>query len=194
MSFNDPFDCNLNLAEYEDEFTQKLKWDVGRNDISNIGISCFTQDIDNPLMWGHYTSQYKGYVLEFHPKKFQGEMEDDRLYSFNPVIYLEKLKKIKATDDYALEYLTTVKDARWEHEKEWRLVTTINRPEDRTVYYNKEGIKAIYIGHKIPDEQPSQFNFLLNLFDDIYPDREIYVVYPDPTELALRFERINDKK
>lgn len=188
-SFNDPFDCNINLIGYENNYTQNFNLDsVKRNDISNIGISCFTEEIDNPLMWGHYTSQYNGFVLEFHPHLFQGRIEKGRSHLFSPVIYLKKLKRIEL-EDIKLTYLATVKDSRWKYEKEWRLITI---SEDRTAYFNKEGVKAIYIGHRIPDEQPNIYSFLITLFENVYPNTEIYVVYPNPTELSLKFERVDE--
>ncbi len=90
-----------------------------------------------------------------------------------------------------MEYLLTAKSEKWKYEKEWRLLATIDdsNPFDRIVFYEPIAIKALYIGHKLHDEQESVFNLLESIFMTKYPGKPIYIVYPHPYKLELNFER-----
>jgi len=190
--FNDPFDCNLNLVKLDKRSISKEKLNQPLNDISNVGISCFTQDIRNPIMWGKYSDNYTGFVIEFEPELFQMMAHKELLTSFNPVIYLDKFRKVKSSDEFSMEYLLTVKDKRWEHEMEWRIVQIVEEEDDRICKFNTEGVKAIYIGHKLADNYQSQYHFLTEMFEEKYPNRKINVVYPNPEKLGLTLECINE--
>ncbi|MEQ1734500.1 MAG: hypothetical protein ABL940_12560, partial [Bacteroidia bacterium] len=52
--FNDPFDCNINLIK--DTFNFDTITTVKRNSFNNLGVCSFSENIDNHLMWAHYTN------------------------------------------------------------------------------------------------------------------------------------------
>ena len=183
--FNDPFDCNLNLIQHDD-----LVIDNKPNNIEDIGITCFTETNDEWLMWAHYTNNYRGYCIEFNTETFRVKLnKSERLYSLNPVIYLNSFPEIKNTQPFAMEYLLTAKNTRWEYEKEWRFISSINKANkyDRIVFYEPIAVKALYIGYRLLEEEESTFNLIESIFTSKYPQKPIFIVYPDPKKLEMVF-------
>jgi hypothetical protein len=194
--FNDPFDCNINLVEHDNNIDKKLDTKIKRNNILNIGVTCFTQVINEPILWAHYANNYQGFAIELNPDTLRINLDkSERKSSLNPVLYFDKFIKVKNTDDFAQEYLLTAKSDRWEYEKEWRLLATVDnkKPFNRIVFYEPIAIKAIYIGHRLFDDQLSVFNLIESIFMNKYPDKPIYIVYPHPFKLELKFLRRHEK-
>ena len=187
--FNDPFDCNLNLIyDYDSNFARP---DIKRNNLGNVGVCSFTENITDPLMWAHYTNNYSGFALEFQGDSVQmllrqGHIED---WTFARVIYPENPALISKHFPFALHYLLTTKFNRWSYEREWRFICTLLE-KDRQLNYDPACVKGIYIGHKIPDEQKSAYDLLLEIQEIRFPKTPIYVVYPNPTKLELILERV----
>jgi hypothetical protein len=188
-SFNDPFDCNINLLE-DIEGLNTLKT-VRRNNYKNIGVCSFSENIDSHLMWAHYTNNYNGFVLEFNGRNIDVKLKknDINRHSLTRVIYPEKPVKIGKIYSFAYHYILTTKFKHWSYEKEWRIIAELNS-EEREIEYYPELIKAIYIGHKIPDENISAYKMLLEIQKLIFPKAPIFVVYPHPTDLNLKFEKV----
>lgn len=196
-NFNDPFDCNINLATVEPQELNKMT-SVKRNNVSNIGICSLSETIDNPILWGHYTNNYNGFALEFDGHGLN--VHDEHLYSrmtIARVIYPKIPKRIDNKLPFALHYFLTTKFKDWEYEKEWRIIAEIkNRNKDddtrdsREMLYYPKCLRALYVGHKILDETPNLMSMLFEIVELKYPEIPIYVVYPHPTELRLNFEKI----
>lgn len=187
--FNDPFDCNVNLAENIN--TVGIMKTVKRNIFRNIGICSFSETIDNHLMWAHYTNNYNGFVLEFAGDGIDVKLNSENIsrQTLTRVIYPERPVKISQDYSFAYHYLMTTKFKHWSYEREWRVVAEL-KSENREIEYYPESIKAIYIGHKIPDENKGAYKMLLELQELRFPKASIYVVYPHPTDLNLHFEKV----
>lgn len=190
--FNDPFDCNINLIEFEDLENFPESTSIKRNNVSNIGVTCFTEEINEPLMWAHYANNYYGFVLELDSEHIRVNLYNrERKKSLNPVLYFDKFIKVKNTDSFAMEYWLTAKSDKWKYEKEWRILADVDDsvPYDRIAFYEPITIKAIYIGHRLFDENESVFNLLESIFATKYPDKPIFIVYLHPYKLELQFQQ-----
>jgi hypothetical protein len=187
--FNDPFDCNINLIEDTGEL-RELK-SIQKNSYKNIGICAFSEEIDNHLMWAHYTNNYNGFALEFKGDKINIKLRREifNRFTLTRVIYPEKKVKIRKEFPFAQHYLLTTKFRHWRYEKEWRIVAELTSDEREMEYY-RDSIKAIYIGHKIPDENKSVYKMLLEIHEMKIPNIPIYIVYPHQTDLKLKFEKV----
>ncbi len=195
--FNDPFDSNINLIEYDNKVNEKLKDTAKRNNIPNIGVTCFSEIINEPLMWAHYANNYYGFVLELNTETIRVHLDkSERRFSLNPVLYFDEFIKVKNTDSFALEYLLTAKSSKWSYEKGWRIITDVNENKefDRIAFYEPIAIKALYIGHRLFDENESIFNLLESIFMNKYPDKPIYIVHPHSHKLELNFTERHIKK
>ncbi len=186
--FNDPFDCNINLIE-NNRASEILKT-VKRNVVSNIGITSLTEVIDSPLMWAHYTNNYRGFAVNFGNRiDILLREQFFKRYTITRVIYPEKPVKIKGSYPFAQHYFLTTKFKHWEYEKEWRITCDL-KEKHRELEYVPELVKGLYIGHNIPDENPTAYSLLLEIHELRFPKIPVYVVYPHPTELRLKFEKV----
>ena len=126
----------------------------------NIGITCFSETHDNPLMWSHYTNKHKGFCVEYdidslieNTPKIAGQLLPVIYLDTRPVfdknmisaINIKSGKPVIAED--ANKYFTKVmvtKAKMWKYEKEWRLISKVD--ESRLV--NLNCITGIYLGAK----------------------------------------------
>ena len=189
VTFNDPFDCNLNLVEHEDNSIKNLPFNAWRNRWDNIGITCFSRIIDDPLMWAHYTNNYHGFAIKFKKLSVAHIEGSNDIMDFAPVIYTDTFKVISNTSPIAKGYVLTVKSKRWSYEKEWRIIKTIQENE-RRLYFKRDIIEEVYIGHKILDSNEAIYHLITNIVEEKYSNASIYVVYPHPHKLELKFENI----
>lgn len=187
--FNDPFDCNINFLEDITELKEMAT--VKRNNYKNIGISSFSETIDNQLMWAHYTNNYNGFALQFKGENIETKMKQGQFtrYTLTRVIYLEKPVKISKDYPFAEHYVFTTKMKHWAYEKEWRIITQLES-QDRKLEYIPNSVESIFIGHNIPDKNQSAYALLLSIQEIRFPKIPVYVVYPHPTDLKLKFEKV----
>ncbi len=70
-NFNDPFDCcnNLIIEKQNDPVDGRPTPPI--NDVPNIGVTCFSTHELNPLMWGHYSRSYIGFVVKLYTRTIQ---------------------------------------------------------------------------------------------------------------------------
>ena len=191
-TFNDPFDCNVNLASNINEIDLAKMETVKRNNINNIGVVSFSETIDNHLMWAHYTNNYNGFAIEFKGTEVTVDLVKDRFekHTLTKVFYPKKIKRIEKEYPFAMHYVLSTKMKHWEYEKEWRIICQLKKDDDRVLNYYPEKVKGIYVGHKLIDDSDSAYRLLLEICEIRFPKTPIFVVYPHPTELKLIFERV----
>ena len=110
---------------------------------SKFGISCFSKNNTNLIMWSHYADCHKGLCLEFnsHIAPFNKSFE---------VIYDSNFPKIDTKilfeDEHSLEIIRkflTYKSKDWKHEQEIRIL----HQEKNTLFrYSRLALKSIYFG------------------------------------------------
>jgi hypothetical protein len=194
--FNDPFDCNINLAPGIgiNEGIERIEG-FKKNNFSNVGVSCFSEEIDNPLMWAHYTNNYRGFALEFKDNQIVTSPKKSQLLrtSFTKVTYLKRLVRISSKLPFSFHYMLSTKHKQWLYEKEWRIVAEIGKkPTDRFLEFKNNMVKAIYIGHTLIDENSSEMRLIFKACEFVYPKVPLYVVYPNFNEFTIVKKEIND--
>ena len=129
-------------------------------------ISCFSEEVNSPLMWAHYTDSHKGFALEYDFTSYitpcvncQTKCSLEHYESLFPIVYSNErfnannflseymLQKffvnhlnnlfIPKDDELAIYKIFLHKSMDWEYEKEWRFVSLCQ---------NHPGIKAKPIG------------------------------------------------
>lgn len=190
--FNDPFDCNINLIENNDTNEMKKLQIPQRNKYGNIGVSSFSETIDNHLMWAHYTNNYQGFALKFKGNNIQVFPQKGQLkrQTLTRVIYPSILKPIKREFPFAQHYILTNKLNHWSYEKEWRIIAELDESKNRILYYEPKTVEAIFVGHKLIDNNESAYRLILGIHAERFPNVPVYVVYPHKTELKLYFEKV----
>jgi len=113
--------------------------------ITGKGVSCFSKDFNNLLMWSHYGQKHTGFCLEFNSSY-------EPFNKVKQVKYVHKFPKIDAEEmlinsnyEHVLELLHT-KGKPWEYENEWRCI----HAESPIAYtYPQESLTGVYFGSEM---------------------------------------------
>ena len=201
-NFNDPFDCCRNLIiEKQKKSVDGLPSEL-INDIKDLGITCFSTDGLNPLMWGHYVNSYCGFVLKFKQELEivrTSEMLTEKLTS---VIYSNNPNPASEKNIFSEDYQSIVKLKHWEYENEWRLIVKKRDHNLNKVYFSKKSIEEIMIGFNTyhnfnnPDVK-REYDNLMEVINENYPNVKLFIVGPHEkefklTKIPLRFASLDD--
>ena len=122
---------------------EKTLQNIRNESLSKIGVSCFSKNNSNLIMWSHYADSHQGFCLEFNTnfEPFSKSFE---------VIYKSEIPDIKAdllfsndVESEFLQKLLSFKSIDWEHEEEIRI---IHQESNKSFYYPASSLKAIYFG------------------------------------------------
>lgn len=191
IQFNDPFDCQFELnliegSEAEIDLRKKMALTPEeqklynstnmRNSLSSglsqkfyeglsdmIGVTCFTENPDNFLMWSHYANSHKGICLKFdwniHKEYFQG----------TKVIYDNKLPKAQYESAQGFQNeipkIVLTKLEHWSYENEIRSVVSINNKK-RNLAFNPNSLVGIIFGDKIQHENEQLIKRIIDLHNE----------------------------
>ncbi|GAL75022.1 hypothetical protein JCM19275_1061 [Nonlabens ulvanivorans] len=189
-SFNDPFDCNINLVSFRKngkfKKTQKKKKDLFKNKLNNVGICCFTTKKDSILMWSHYSNSHKGYCLEFMKK-------EEELY---PVNYIKDFNKTNYYDNIKDSefHLTYSKSEEWSYENEYRsIVDNIDptNPNSRKRKYSPHRLKSVYFGVNASDKLKLQIIEILKENYVNFKEIELYENHLKENSFGIESVKIN---
>jgi hypothetical protein len=173
-NFNDPYDCAIGapLSDLTDQGLERLL--EGRrvnapNDtlktmfkdgavktiqelterfLNERGVSCFTENPDNLLMWSHYADGGRGMCLAFSTAEKLFEKARKVTYSSSiPSLDLESILCDKQYDPLIELYRT--KSSHWSYEKEWRV---IHEKAGTCWTYESSSLEAVYFGPSVPDD------------------------------------------
>ena len=114
-----------------------------RYEFSQMGVACFTTEVENILMWSHYASQHKGFCLEFDTNYFlfDGKLnlhQIDYSDSFPTHPHAALIQK-----PLIVNSPLTTKSKDWIYEREWRLIV---REGNSALEYDPKALTAIYFG------------------------------------------------
>ena len=142
LSFNDPWDCN---------YTPEVK-----NLLKDVGISCFSEEDSNVLMYSHYAygpaGGHAGICVEFDPYRIQtlsSESDGDRIQAdWRRVFYYPALPSFDTNSQKAL--IATCKNRIWQYEREYRLFAVkMAVPQGPGFYqFDRDAITGIIFGCK----------------------------------------------
>jgi hypothetical protein len=110
------------------------------------GVSCFSEDNADLLMWSHYGENHKGFCLEFDTSyfsKFSKVKYSATMPIFDP---LPVLKHDLEDNDFMSIFST--KSLSWSYEKEWRL---LHAEANKFYHYPREALTGVYFGPEIDE-------------------------------------------
>lgn len=141
------------------------------------GICCLSRNPLNLLMWAHYATHHRGFVVEFFiptinpfytTENVPFNFTTKDLISYrnhnlvpSPVMY-EKERPIMdgGNDDFNKKFLIKSKD--WEYEQEERVIDDMR--EYGIYSYNRKILKSVIAGMRMSDDD---FTVLKNIVDDV---------------------------
>jgi Protein of unknown function (DUF2971) len=148
------------------------------------GVSCFSANKDDLLMWAHYGGCYRGFCLEFRT--------DFELFNkLRKVHYSADIPRINIAScliekdfDHIVDLYCT-KSINWQYEREWRL---IHQKAGTSYVYPAEALKAIYFGPNI-DEHILEIICLI--IQGQNPEVEFWRGKLSISEFKVEFEQVN---
>lgn len=182
--FNDPFDCDIELLQFENvgKFDQHVYEDYNElkrkfpsltfdtflgaypsaiNDkINSSRVCCFSanENIGNILMWSHYANKHKGVCLEFDnnfEKKFINLDDDDELSEGKVNYHFEgKMNYLAENKKDGHTWVFVNKAKEWEYEQEYRFMI-LNKEDIQT--FNPLFLRKIYFGVNVTNEERIAF-------------------------------------
>lgn len=88
--------------------------------VHRLGVSCFSKDGENPLMWSHYADKHKGICITFNAM----ELVNGFHQSVYPVEYVTNFPKVDFMKNHnnSVNQIIKSKSVNWKHEQEFRIV------------------------------------------------------------------------
>lgn len=119
-------------------------WEMYKEQYRKWGVSCFTEALDDIVMWSHYGDKHRGVCLIFDTtyKFFKGVMQV-KYVSERPLI------PVFRKDPQEIIEIMRCKLQLWSHEKEWRLFRKLR---NRAYVFPKSSLKGIVFGCRCPAE------------------------------------------
>ncbi len=186
--FNDPFDCNRNLILEKQRKIKDWNYIESLNNISEIGITSFSEDGLEPLLWSHYANSYRGFCLKFKPE-FLREINTE-LIKLKKVIYSKCPNSISINSNFAKYYQFILKLDNWSYEKEWRLLFKNPSVISNKYHFDEKSIDEISIGYKFLDPRNESERKLKEQFEKLrkgkFKNIPLYTVGPHDTKLELK--------
>jgi hypothetical protein len=186
--FNDPFDCNRNLINEKQKELKNWQHVERLNDISDMGISCFSENGMEPLLWGHYAQSYRGFCLKFNVESLMNGQKDSVI--LKRVIYSQQPEVISQEHPFSDYYQYLLKFKNWKYEQEWRLLVKNPSTSENRFYIDRNCIEEISVGYKIIDNSTDEARKMKLEFDRIRKEKikdvPLMSVGPHQTKLELK--------
>lgn len=174
-AFNDPYDCALNAGirfptkkevetfrlkhiDFKGKPFKEVKLGMSRlartvlnkiirNFRLNRGVSCFSENNDELLMWAYYGQKYTGFCLEFDTTRSNFFCLARKVtYDKNlPVLDIQTIIENTDTDEIVTKLFST-KSKSWEYESEWRL---FHEEAGKKCVYKREDLTGVYFGSEM---------------------------------------------
>jgi hypothetical protein len=146
------------------------------------GILCLTERPDNSLMWSHYASECRGFVLGFDTSHawFRDARATALLFALTRVTYSDR-----RPTQYKDLFFRKSKD--WQYEQEWRMVCPLHaceRIENSPVFVREfphEAIASILMGSRMIE--PARIELLR--LAALYPRAQLLRTYPNPVTYSI---------
>lgn len=187
-SFNDPFDCAINLdrsklAEsvahavetatqnavveeslkvpcQEDELAYERLSDGLGALMQNIGVLCLSETPNEILMWSHYAEYHKGFCIEYKIDETSPLKTMAKAVKYTEVYPSLSAKNLpaSATENFVDACLFT-KAKQWGYEKEWRAIMD----DGGKLYQAPAPVSAIIFGARMPESHKRDIYEMLRL-------------------------------
>jgi hypothetical protein len=179
------------------------------------GALCLSETHDNLLMWAHYASDHRGFVIEIDSKHFF-DLADDPNNAWKITLDRVKYREMRPAWqsgnwwDYlhgTLHKMVTTKSTHWSHEQEWRVmrpldaadsvldtidggVDVLKRDSANNPYHlfklPHSSLVKVIIGARATRKSMSQIKRYLQA-DTALAHVRLKLAVPDPVDFRLRF-------
>jgi hypothetical protein len=128
---NDPMDCAPRLVNYParhvDVLNDRFEEGVLGGAAETLGLLCFSEAVDDPVVWSHYADAHRGVALGFHfnhgERLLSVKYQSDRA----ELDYTTLESEDGTVSQAALEQGFTRKAPSWDYEKEHRMFVNLDQ-------------------------------------------------------------------
>jgi len=159
--FNDPFDWRFVLRNYvpgTELLVQTVQEETLRYLNSRFGVICFSDTLEDPVLWSHYADHHRGVVLEVD------HLKNDLLH---PVIYTHErpvvdVALLRRPEDRpslldAVKTMLARKSPGWSYEREYRVFADLSScfVADGSYFLQipKDFLKRVILGLRCPIDE-----------------------------------------
>lgn len=151
FSLNDPYDCYI-AAKLNGNIEAIRKREMG-----GVFVSSLTTSDENSLMWAHYSSEHKGFVVEYDTQKLKS-IDEPQMEIFSCVKYeddivikdfIKELFNPKLAEEAVVKAIFH-KSSCWSYENEIRSVLYGRHSDNNFIDINlpEDSISAIILGSR----------------------------------------------
>jgi hypothetical protein len=122
---------------------QKTLHNIRQQSFSKIGVSCFSKNNLNLLMWSHYADSHQGFCLEFDSSILPFSKAFEVTYKSEIPNISSDILMSEQIGTESIEKLLSFKSIEWKHEQELRI---FHQESNKSYFYPSNSLKAIYFG------------------------------------------------
>lgn len=119
-TLNDPFELLPYLGQTDSQ-ERNIYYNIRKVVSKEIGLLCFSQCWNEPLLWGHYADKHKGIALGFKILGYTILKVDYRMER----VKLRLKNRVSLDKQHFLDILTKIKYQNWSYEKEYRILVNL---------------------------------------------------------------------
>jgi len=178
-----------------DEFlTKTLSTQGMANEIKNRGVTCFSKNFNNLLMWAHYAASHTGICIGFNLEKLYlniSELSSEKMMV--QVDYQEtftSLNYYRHKRESIIRWLKT-KAKIWSYEEEIRIIMNHLDFKGDTKFIqsiDKGCFHVVYLGTRITKENETT---VIELCQKHYPEINLYKITPEDHSFDLSVRPLN---
>jgi hypothetical protein len=162
-----------------------------------LRLVCFSEQLDEPLMWAHYARGHGGFVVEFDPK--HSLFASDEFGKVNYARADEADERFAIEDeDQSNDDLWKIlfrKSRNWVYEAEWRFVKSTNALQEgkrrdgklmRYLEFPSDAVLRLYLGWQIPERNHNELIESLKSTEWKNVNGKKFIMRPDIARYAIK--------
>jgi hypothetical protein len=160
---NDPFEWHMGIKgiiPQGERFTEAVLQGIRSELNQTMGILCFSDTAEDPVLWSHYADRHRGAAFEVERKVDPTSLFKIRYTNERPVIDANELHRQENVDTYLLplvQRLMFQKSPGWAYEREYRIFIDLNACDlSNGQYFEKIGdnyLTRVILGFRCPLEE-----------------------------------------
>lgn len=124
--------------------------------IYDMGVACFSRNLNSPIMWAHYAGNGEGFILEYKIDEMK-LAENNMKWHFIEMNYSTHslkigLNELLATPLPSMKRVFSAKTLPWSYENEWRLIYLGSGNSSQSIPIGMN-LNSIILGAKSPQQQ-----------------------------------------
>lgn len=139
---NDPFDFQVSFDHTTPKSYVKGFRNVFKRLKEKFGIVCFSENVDNVLMWSHYADKHQGLVLGLDFDKNKLTQVDYLPIAPRIIPNYGKCKACSYKYTGVMCAVMRTKAIDWAYEKEWRLILDYSKMQNIQADKSEDGVVA----------------------------------------------------